>query len=125
MRVIAIEEHYANPVLQPAEALANLRKHPRLAHIQDKLEDVGAGRLADMDAVGIDMQVLSHTVPGAEALPATTAVGAVCQANDDLAKIIAAHPDRFAGFAALPMRDPNAAATELQRAVATLGFVAP
>lgn len=64
MRVIAIEEHYANPSLQPPEALANLRKHPQRARIQDKLEEVGSGRLADMDAAGIDMQVLSHTVPG-------------------------------------------------------------
>ncbi|ADU01942.1 MULTISPECIES: amidohydrolase family protein [Mycolicibacterium] len=122
MRVIAIEEHYAHPGLQPAEALANLRKHPQLARIQDKLEDLGAGRLADMDAAGIDMQVLSHTVPGAEALPAAQAVDVVRQTNDDLAEVIAAHPDRFAGFAALPMRDPQAAATELQRAVGTLGF---
>jgi uncharacterized protein len=122
MRVIAIEEHYANPALQAAEALANLLKHPQLARIQDKLEDVGAGRLADMDAAGIDMQVLSHTAPGAEAWPAAEAVAKARQANDDLAEIIAAHPDRFAGFAALPMRDPKAAAAELQRAVATLGF---
>ncbi len=63
MRVIAIEEHYAHPGLQPAEALANLRKHPQLARIQDKLEDLGAGRLADMDAAGIDMQVLSTRCP--------------------------------------------------------------
>ncbi|KUI37513.1 amidohydrolase family protein [Mycobacterium sp. GA-2829] len=122
MRVIAIEEHYAHRGLQPAEALANLGKHPQLARIQDKLEDLGAGRLADMDAAGVDMQVLSHTVPGAEALPAAHAVDVVRQTNDDLAEVIAAHPDRFAGFAALPMRDPQAAATELQRAVGTLGF---
>lgn len=122
MRVIAIEEHYANPALQPPEALANLRAHPQLARIQDKLEEVGAGRLADMDAAGIDMQVLSHTVPGAEASPADDAVGVVREANDDLAQIVAAHPDRFAGFAALPMRDPNAAAAELRRAVGALGF---
>jgi len=122
MRVIAIEEHYANPALQPPEALANLRAHPQLARIQDKLEEVGAGRLADMDAAGIDLQVLSHTVPGAEAIPAPDAIGAVRQANDDLAETIAAHPNRFAGFAALPMRDPHAAAAELRRAVGTLGF---
>ncbi|HEY9264722.1 MAG TPA: amidohydrolase family protein [Mycobacterium sp.] len=75
-----------------------------------------------MDAAGIDMQVLSHTVPGAEALPAAQAVDVVRQTNDDLAEVIAAHPHRFAGFAALPMRDPQAAATELQRTVGTLGF---
>jgi len=122
MRVIAIEEHYAHPALQPAEALANLREHPQLARIQERLEDVGDGRLADMDTAGIDLQVLSHTVPGAEVWPAAEAVAGARQANDDLAKTIAAHPDRFAGFASLPMRDPNAAAAELDRAVQDLGF---
>jgi uncharacterized protein len=122
MRVIAIEEHYAHPALQSPEAMANLRQHPQLARIQDKLEDVGAGRLADMDAAGIDMQVLSHTVPGAEVLDPERAIPAAQTANDDLAKTVAAHPNRFAGFAALPMRDPDAAASELQRAVTELGF---
>ncbi len=122
MRVIAIEEHYAHPALQSAEALANLRKHPQLARIQDKLLDVGAGRIADMDEAGIDLQVLSHTVPGAEVLDRERALPAARSANDSLAKTVSAHPDRFAGFAALPMRDPAAAASELQRAVAELGF---
>lgn len=122
MRVIAIEEHYAHPALQNPEALANLRKHPQLARIQDKLEDVGAGRIADMDAAGIDVQVLSHTVPGAEVLDADRAIPAARAANDDLAKTIATYPGRFAGFAALPMRDPGAAASELSRAVGELGF---
>jgi uncharacterized protein len=122
MRVIAIEEHYAHPALRSTEALANLRKHPQLARIQDKLEDVGAGRIADMDEAGIDLQVLSHTVPGAEVLDRERAIPAARSANDDLAKTVSAHPDRFAGFAALPMRDPAAATSELQRAVAELGF---
>jgi uncharacterized protein len=122
MRVIAIEEHYAHPALQSPEALRNLREHPQLTRIQDKLEDVGAGRIADMDAAGIDVQVLSHTVPGAEVLEANRAIPGARAANDDLAKIVAAHPDRFAAFAALPMRDPSAAASELARTVGELGF---
>ncbi|HEX2284340.1 MAG TPA: amidohydrolase family protein, partial [Mycobacterium sp.] len=122
MRVIAIEEHYAHPALQSPEALGNLRKHPQLARIQDKLEDVGAGRIADMDVAGIDVQVLSHTVPGAEVLEPDRAIPGARTANDDLAKIVAAHPDRFAAFAALPMRDPDSAASVLSRAVGELGF---
>jgi predicted TIM-barrel fold metal-dependent hydrolase len=74
MRVIAIEEHYAHPALQTPEALARLRQHPRLSQIQEKLEDLGAGRIADMDAAGVDLQVLSHTVPGAEAWEVERAV---------------------------------------------------
>jgi uncharacterized protein len=122
MRVITIEEHYAHPALQSPEALARLRQHPRLSQIQEKLEDVGAGRIADMDAAGIDLQVLSHTVPGAEAWEAERAIAAARAANDGLADTIAAHPDRFAGFAALPVRNPEAAAAELQHAVSELGF---
>jgi uncharacterized protein len=122
MRVIAIEEHYAHPALQSPAALANLRKHPQLSRIQDKLQDIGAGRIADMGSAGIDLQVLSHTVPGAEAVEPVRAITAARTANDDLAETVAAHPDRFAGFAALPMRDPVAAALELERAVNELGF---
>jgi len=43
--------------------------------------------------------------------------------NDGIAAAIAAHPDRFAGFAALPTADPPAAAAELERAVRTLELV--
>ena len=42
--------------------------------------------------------------------------------NDVLAEAIARHPDRFQGFAHLPMREPEAAAEELVRSVKTLGF---
>src|SRR5947207_2488575 len=42
--------------------------------------------------------------------------------NDALAEAITRHPDRFAGFAHLPMRDPDAAAKELARTVKTFGF---
>ncbi|MDX8143235.1 amidohydrolase family protein [Lentzea sp. BCCO 10_0061] len=75
-----------------------------------------------MDAAGIDVQVLSHTVPGAERLVGTGAIQRATEANDALASIVAAHPHRFAGFAALPMREPEAAAVELRRAVDELGF---
>src|SRR5260370_39772967 len=44
------------------------------------------------------------------------------EANDQLAAAVAAHPDRFAGFATLPMTDPEAAADELERVVRSLGF---
>ena len=43
--------------------------------------------------------------------------------NDHLAAAVARHPDRFAGFAVLPMQSPDACAAELVRAVKELGFV--
>jgi 2,3-dihydroxybenzoate decarboxylase len=76
-----------------------------------------------MDAAGIDVQVLSLTVPGlqADTDPAISRDDARF-ANDYLAQVVAAHPDRFRGFAALPMQDPEAAAAELDRCVRELGF---
>jgi 2,3-dihydroxybenzoate decarboxylase len=76
-----------------------------------------------MDAHGIDVQVLSLTVPGiqADTDPAAAAANARL-ANDFLAEVVARHPDRFQGFAALPTQDPAAAVAELDRAVNALGF---
>lgn len=84
-----------------------------------KLLDLNGGRLAAMDAGRIDVQVLSvvaHEVDPADE-PALSR-----DANDQLAEAVARHPDRFAGFALLPMRTPDAAAVEFERAVGRLGF---
>ena len=60
-----------------------------------------------MDAAGIDVQILSHSVPGAEILEPSAAIELARQANDAVAAAVAKHPDRFRGFATLPMRDPE------------------
>jgi 2,3-dihydroxybenzoate decarboxylase len=75
-----------------------------------------------MDAAGIDVQVISHGAPSVQRLDAETAVWMARDANDRLTEAISRHPDRFAGFAALPTPDPDAAAAELDRAVTRLGF---
>ncbi len=75
-----------------------------------------------MNSAGIDMQVISHTTPGPEALKGTPAIELAKAANDALAAAVAAHADRFAGLAILPMTEPGAAADEFQRAVEVLGF---
>ncbi|MFH1489304.1 MAG: amidohydrolase family protein [Pseudomonadota bacterium] len=90
--------------------------------VSSKLLDVGEKRLEDMDRVGIDMQVLSLGGPGLEVFEPDAAVTLARKANDDLGVIIAAHPERFAGFAAIPTQAPEAAAEELERAVKVLGF---
>jgi predicted TIM-barrel fold metal-dependent hydrolase len=51
------------------------------------------------------------------------AVAVSREVNDWLAEVIAAHPDRFAGFAMLPTQSPAHAAEELERTVRNLGFV--
>ena len=45
------------------------------------------------------------------------------RANDVLANEVAKRPDRLAGFAALPMQDPEAAGNELNRCIKELGFI--
>ena len=73
-----------------------------------------------MDAGGIDLQVISHTASSILPASAEESVRLARAANDQLAGAIKTHPDRFAGFATLPMLDPRAAADELERAVLQL-----
>ena len=90
--------------------------------ILNSLLDLGEGRLKDMDAAGIDVQVLSLTTPGVEHFDAAIGTVLAKKANDLLSEAIQKHPDRFVGFAALAPKDPRAAADELERAVKDLGF---
>ncbi|KAK4495240.1 hypothetical protein PRZ48_013569 [Zasmidium cellare] len=115
-RLIALEEHALFPSLQPIGAFYNASLSS-MPGARTKLEDIGEGRIADMDSAHITTQVLS-TIPG---LASTDPEG--CKtANDALAAAIATHPTRLAGFAALPMQYPQAARAELRRAVRKLGL---
>jgi len=115
--VIAIEEHFWTPELQ-ALSDEGFRKGP----VVERLNDLGALRIREMDEAGIDLQVLSETAPAAQSFEPEVAVRMARRSNDYLHTAIQAHPDRFAGFAALPTPDPAAAADELERAVTKLGF---
>jgi len=95
---------------------------PSVPHLQNGLLDVGEGRLKIMDEVGIDMQVLSLSFPGVEALDPRDATSMSKKINDELFTAVKKHPNRFAGFAAIAPQDPDAAASELERAVKKLGF---
>jgi 2,3-dihydroxybenzoate decarboxylase len=119
--MIALEEHFAlRETLGDSEQYAISGTWSDLA---TRLLDLGAGRLAEMDAHGIEMVVLSLNSPAVQAITeVATAVDVAHRANDVLATAIARRPDRFAGFAALPMQDPDAAAAELLRAVRDLGL---
>src|SRR6185436_12658069 len=115
---IALEEHYYD-----AELAATFDgPEGRASEVRRRLLDLGELRLAEMDAAGIDVQVISHGAPSVQRLDAETAVWMARGANDRLAEAITGHPDRFAGFAALPTPDPEAAVAELDRAVTQLGF---
>ena len=73
-----------------------------------------------MDEAGITVQVLSNTGPGPDLVPGAEGIAIAREMNDHLAAAIARHPDRFAGFAVLPMQSPDACAAELARAVKEL-----
>ena len=75
-----------------------------------------------MDDQGVDVAVLSLASPGVQILGAAEAVGVSREANDALAEIVAAHPERFQALAAIPTPSPVAAAAELERAVTQLAF---
>lgn len=121
---IALEEHFSLPEFEQRGLVARpARLNPMWADIGRRLVDLGDLRLEAMDAAGIDLSVLSLTLPGiqGEKEPAT-AVRLARQANDFLAREVQKRPQRYGGFAAVPMQDPLAAADELQRAVKELGF---
>ncbi len=130
MRIIALEEHFAQPDLVGRISRAAIERRgfppPETQWSQTmqaaKLQDLGAARIADMDAAGITTQVLSVAGPGADLLAGEAGVGLARDYNDALARAVTAHPGRLAGFAHLPMQAPEAAADELERAVRRLGF---
>ncbi|PIO84422.1 amidohydrolase [Loigolactobacillus backii] len=87
-----------------------------------ELTSVGAKRLAFMDANQIDKQIMGYGDNSPQNLDPKVAVDLARMANDDLAAAIATHPDRFGGWAVLPVGDPEAAAAELERAVTKKGL---
>jgi uncharacterized protein len=134
MRIITVEEHFEHPevsgrVLQlggppsglPLEGLAEFGSI--FNDDRDAATRLGGHRLAHMDAVGVDVQVVSHGNGSPGTLAAPESVDLCRQVNNDLAQQISEHPGRFRGFATLPLYDPGAAAEELRRCVGDLGFV--
>ncbi len=118
-KVIAIEEHFWIPQLRETYTGLDLETAPAFV---SRLEDYGSVRIREMDEAGIDIQVLSHAAPAGQKLAVDESIRLSRKANDVLSDIISVNPARFAGFAALPTPDPNAAADELERTVSKYGF---
>jgi 2,3-dihydroxybenzoate decarboxylase len=129
MEYIALEEAFDIPELaarRSAPPGAGMRfRRSFLTEVLPRLTDFTQYRLPDMDAHNVAVQVVSLTVPGIQdpGLSSQQAVDEARFANDYLAEMIAAHPDRFRGFAALAMQDPARAVEELTRCVGEHGFV--
>jgi aminocarboxymuconate-semialdehyde decarboxylase len=81
-------------------------------------------RVRDMDAAGVDIQVVSPTpVTFCHDAPAEGARALAAAQNDFLADLVAAAPGRLRALGAVPMQDPAAAIHELHRCVGELGFL--
>src|SRR5260370_2001228 len=122
MRTIAIEEHFLadgfrEVMKRDASSQGGSSNVASVAEQQAKLADLGVTRLKDMDAGGIDLQVISHTVSGIVPHPGGEGMRFARAANNQVPAALAPHPDRFAGFATLPITDPEAPSYLLGRAL--------
>lgn len=79
-------------------------------------------RIADMDRVGIDVEVVSLSTPNVFFTDAEHQPEIARIVNDAYAELIAQHPSRFKAFASIPMDNPDAALSELDRAINQLNL---
>ena len=137
MRCIAIEEAFvtseiadewrkvlAGSDVEPGFAKMGesiLADTPGNAALHAKLLDIGQGRIAHMDDVGVSMQVLSLTSPGVQVFDADVATHFAANSNDVLAESVGRAPDRLAGLGAVAPQNPLAAASEIGR-IKSLGL---
>jgi len=144
MKIIGIEEHFWPQYF--IDYFQARKKYPRIERVLDEsgqktwrwwdsseeyhpwLPDISIsklcdieGRLRDMDETGIDMLVLSFNPPVDE-FDAAEGTALYQKVNDIIALSVKKYPDRFASFTSLFLKDPRAAADELERAVRQLGF---
>jgi len=137
LRKIAVEEAFSIP--EVADLLIDIGKSPTLSldktffdpvfrqglrlhkrPVREDLLDVETHRLAEMDRLGVDMQILSLSSPGVQMFDADTACELAELANDRLADIVRRRPDRFGGLACFAPHAPKRAAREIERAIGTL-----
>ena len=122
---IALEEHFITPGLldycvKAMPAVSQEGKKNIIAHLSS-FDDL---RLETMDQAGIDFSILGISGPGVQAESDNKlAIKLAKEANDILAHEVSKKPNRYGGFAHLPMQVPIEAADELERAVRDLGFV--
>jgi predicted TIM-barrel fold metal-dependent hydrolase len=92
--IIALEEHYLDPEVKQLGGGPGADRD-----IVERLDDLGALRIREMDEAGIDLQVLSHSIPGLQAVDAEAGPPLARRTNDRLHEAVQRHPDRFSAFA--------------------------
>jgi 2,3-dihydroxybenzoate decarboxylase len=122
VKKIALEEHFLCPGFEGYWQTTVGDVDPAIyRQVVARLSDFGELRLAAMDKAGIARSVLAIAGPGVQAESDVAAARRnATAANDFLAAEIAKRPDRYSGFAHLPMQDPTAAAAELERCMREL-----
>jgi 2,3-dihydroxybenzoate decarboxylase len=124
VRKIALEEHFLSPGFEDywLPTMGNVDQKA-VSALLARLKDFGDARLEGLDSAGIARSVLSISGPGVQVeRDAATAKRRAAEANDFLADEIGKRPDRYSGFAHLPMQDAGAAADELERCMRDLKF---
>ncbi|MFL9998725.1 amidohydrolase family protein, partial [Paraburkholderia sediminicola] len=121
-RKIALEEHFA--IEETVQDSAGFVPPSYWVELKHRLLDIQDRRIDEMDRNGVELMILSLNAPTVQAMADTKAAYDLSRrANDFLAEQVARRPNRFKGFAALPMQSPELAASELERCVKELGFV--
>ena len=77
--IIALEEHYQDPEVKQLGGGPGAGRD-----IVERLDDLGALRIGEMDEAGIDLQVLSHSIPGLQAVDAEAGPSLARRTNDRL-----------------------------------------
>jgi 2,3-dihydroxybenzoate decarboxylase len=124
VRKIALEEHFMCPGFEDYWKTTVADVDPAiLGRLAGRLSDFGEERLASMDRAGIVRAALSLSGPGVQIERDTaTACRKARECNDFLAREVQKRPDRYSGFAHLPMQHPATAAIELERCMRDFGF---
>jgi predicted TIM-barrel fold metal-dependent hydrolase len=118
---IGAEETFSTPALLKLNSIND----DHIAYLEEiGLSDLGQRRIGDMDAGGLNVQILSAHTPSVQNVPGKKGIDLAYQLNRQLVDgPIAKYPGRFKAFATLPLQSPEAAADELERSVREDGFL--
>jgi predicted TIM-barrel fold metal-dependent hydrolase len=120
-KTITLEEHFVTKDFLQATGAYGEHVPASMQAMREKLLDLGAIRLAAMDEGGVDLQVLSLAASGIDELAPAEQTAVLRAVNDEAAAAARAHPERFAAFATVGLKQPAEAAKELERCVTQLG----
>ncbi|WP_052674979.1 amidohydrolase family protein [Amycolatopsis orientalis] len=118
---VGAEETFSTPALLKLNSI----NKDHIAFLEEiGLSDLGRRRIGDMDAGGLNVQILSAHTPSVQNVPGRKGIEFAYRLNRQLAEgPIVNYPGRFKAFATLPLQSPKAAADELERSVRKDGFV--